>query len=235
MAKKKDPPEEDGAPAYMAQFTALMTILLAFFICMLTMGQQKASQYKKQGYGFIKNAFGAKGGLGLMGYWRTVQKNFPKVPESVPEDDDGMQAYVKGAFTSGAFDAEEISRTDVQNRGYSIRIITPVIFDKDSAALSIESRKYLERVGGILSNMDEHMLTVSCYQSTGNPVKDRLIAAKRAAVVVRYLQDRCNVPPGRLRGIGYAHSKYLGDLGDNMKNQAVMFFIRKKARRIQLS
>ena len=44
MGKKKD---EGGAPAYMGLFTALMTVLLAFFILLVAMADtQDAGFYK---------------------------------------------------------------------------------------------------------------------------------------------------------------------------------------------
>lgn len=233
--ERRDPPPPDGAPAYMAQYTALMTILLAFFICMLTMGQQKASQYKKEGLGYIKNAFGAKGGLGIMPFWKTMMSGYPKVSADVEGKDSGIQAYTKGSFASGSFDADGILRTEVQDRGYSVRIMTPITFDGENLIINKEARMFLDRTGGVFSSMEDNVVTVACYESSGQPERDRMIAAKRAVILVRYLQERCNVPLDRVRGIGYAHSRYLGEMDVGTKSQSVMFFIRKKASKVKMS
>jgi hypothetical protein len=65
MGKKKF--IDTGAPAYMAQYTALMTLLLAFFILLNVLSESKESGFK-DGIGQIRNAFGQVGGLGIFSY-----------------------------------------------------------------------------------------------------------------------------------------------------------------------
>ena len=52
-----EPPVEEGLPAWMATFADLVTLLLCFFVLLLSFAQQDANKFKTLA-GSIKNAFG---------------------------------------------------------------------------------------------------------------------------------------------------------------------------------
>ena len=234
MPVKRRKPKAEGAPAYMAQFTALMTILLAFFICLLTVGQDRVSNYKKTGYGYIRNAFGSKGGVGLLPFWRSVMKRYPKVRKKKEEPDAEFLGYMKGAFHADEFDADGISGADMEHRGSSIKIFTNIQFSGDRVALTAEAQVFLDRLAAVFVNLPDYVLTACCYSSTGGDVdKDRMLAAERAILIVRYLKDSGGVPVSRMRSAGYAHDYYLAPLDKGQTKEAVVFLVRKVARKIK--
>ncbi len=226
--RKREKPQEEGAPAYMAQYTALMTILLAFFICMLTLGDEKAAKYKKEGFGYIKDSFGLSGGLGLLPYWKAIMKKFPEYGEFDQDKDKDLLGYVKGSFESEELDAEGILKVDLQNWGYRVKIPTPITFAEDDVLLSRNVLGFLDRVGGVLYNLTNHMVTACCYETRGSDDgMNQIISARRAAAITSYLKDRCGVPGDRLNYVGYSSSRYLGSSEDAEIKQGTVFFVRK--------
>jgi len=232
MARERPEPKPEGAPAYMAQFTALMTILLAFFITMLTLGQARTSQYKSSGFGYIKNAFGTGGGVGLLPFWRSMMKKYPKINKNTQDSKDArFLGYMKGSFQSDRFDADGIGGTEVEKRGYSIRITSDVMFDPGRLVLTSDARAFLDRMAGVFANLPNHVLTACCYSSTGDSKKDHTLAAERAAVIARYLEEQGRIPRHRIRSVGYAHERYIGPHRNKKAQQATVFLVRKVSER----
>ena len=69
MGKRPDPPKEASAPSYFVQYAALWCLMLAFFVVLLSMGHQRTAEFKS-GMGMIRDAFGLKGGMGILAFWR---------------------------------------------------------------------------------------------------------------------------------------------------------------------
>ncbi len=228
---KREPPKEEGAPAYMAQFTSLMTILLAFFIVMLTMGQEQVSRYNMEGFGLIRDsAFGLKGGgLGVMSYMRAVLRGSPDIGRAVEETpDDHHLGYVRGEFDREQMDAEGIVHTEIQDWGNSVRIATPVVFPDDGWIPSPESREFLDKIGNVFYNMEGYRVTVACYEAAGADAQAaRMTAARRALAVINYLERQKRVPRAMLRAVGYSAPLYMEFADGESPTQKTVFFVRK--------
>lgn len=208
MAVKMRRKEEEGAPAYMTQFTALMTILLAFFICMLTLGQQKTAQYKK-GFGQIRNAFGVRGGQGLLDFWRKLRDRNPNVDVGETGEDARLRGFRRGDFSRTRFDRSRHVRTEIERRGSLVHIRTPVSFPEGACTLTAESRRFLDDAGGVLYGLPEYAVDVMHCCAPADGGDGETLAARRSAAVVRYLRDHCGIADHRLRAIGYADGRYL--------------------------
>ncbi len=231
--KKREPPKEEGAPAYMAQFTSLMTILLAFFIVMLTMGTEKVSQYNMEGFGHIRDsAFGLRGGgLGVLPYLRMAFRGHPDVVRTREEDpEDRLLGYERGEFDRDQMDAEGIVRTELQDWGNSVRIASPVAFPDNDWVAGPESRKFIDGIGDVFYNLKGYIVTVASYQAPGDdPTGARRLAARRAMAVANYLERRKRVPRAMLRAVGYCSPRYMGLPDEEMdRTQKTVFFVRKK-------
>ncbi len=221
MARNKKP--EGGAPAYMAQFTALMTILLAFFICMLTLGQSRVAKYKN-GVGHVRDAFGVSGGLGLMPYWKAIMRRYPEIKPEPDRKKRKLIGYRCGTFHSETVGLAEAIRARLRQTHRSVRIMTPIRFAAGSAALDDEARTYLGSLGQVVFAMTNCRLTISCY-APGDAEETISLSAMRAAAVTRYLVGACGLPPDALSGIGYADTKYLGEL--DKATQATIVFVSR--------
>ena len=239
VPKEEEKEEPEGAPAYMGQFTALMTLLLAFFICLLTMGQERISQYQA-GFGEIRDAFGLKGGFGIFQFWRKGGEGQGDDNPSVKQEDEGqgdddgdLVGYLEGTLWREGLLKISIIHTEFDNRGVTVTMSTPIEFRPGSAVLDREIRHFLNRVGIIFFNLPSSKLTVyALTQSLNSEDENQLLSIERAAAVTRYLEEKFRIPRSRVDAIGYAHTNYLhGDQDE--RNDRVLFSLRKpKARKV---
>ena len=205
MPKKKD---EGGAPMYMALFTSLMTVLLAFFILLNTMAKQQEAGFKK-GIGGVKNSFGLKGGFGLFQF--TFFNSF-KTSQPVDEEHESEEGEegIHEDTTSGEGGAGNTDEElDKLNLGEYLRLTIPKRFELQSTSINNELAKYLE-VTGTGFAFFPNQIGIRCYAGdTGKPEIDRGIASKRAASIMRFLNATCHIPISRMYSVGYPFKKNL--------------------------
>ena len=215
---------EQGAPAYMAQFTALMTILLAFFICMLSLGQTRKAEYL-DGVGDVRDAFGMRGGLGLMPYWKVIKNRYPELDGEPDNEKRNLIGYRRGTFRSGAVGLAQAIRGRLQQPHRSVRIMTPIRFAAGRAVLDADARAYLSSLGQVAFAMSNCQLTICCY-ARADAEGTISLSAMRAAAISRYLAEACGLPQESLSGIGYADRTCLGEL-DEVAQATVVFVSRR--------
>jgi len=230
MPKKKD---EGGAPAHVGLFATLMVVLLAFFIIITTMSAKQESGFKA-GVGDIQNAFGSKGGFGLMTY---VFFGGGKANAPVPKEDradDGLEEAIDDSLNRGKGGA---GQTDAQPQKQKpkdfVTVRVPFAFEEGSTMLLPDMAKYL-RASGTGFVLFDNMITIRCYAAdSGNPEADRELASKRAATVMRFLNDVCQMPFERMRAVGYGHKRYFQGRGGTGiaqgEDQAVYFYVSPEA------
>lgn len=236
MAKNIEPPEEEGAPAYMSQYTALMMLLLAFFIAMLaqcSFGPPLAGM--REGLGGIRNAFGAQAGWGILPFIsqadKTLKKFYPRVDQLKEEDRKRVLiAHARNSMLRNAIIRDDWMSINPLARAKSLRVTTPIEFAEGQAALQPDDMVFIERMGGVLQSDPSLSLVIRALVADHrDPAAAELLAAQRAAAIARYLRDVSGVSSGRVRAVGYAFDRYLGDLpeGRARTGQIVWFFLHK--------
>lgn len=216
-----------GAPAYMGQFAALMTILLAFFIIMLTFGQDRVAQFKV-GVGEIQNVIGLTGGSGVMSFLKTVRR--PPVPRVMKEEPDHPDAALIGhEEQTGESDSlsdhgiESIALLSLQNK---VLLRSPLQFAPGSIRVGQEEQPALEHAATLLYALPEHRIVVS-VQGRMRPddvEAARRLAARRAAWLTRYLTEQGRIPMNRIRSQGRISEDVNAVPGEEME---VVFWLRR--------
>ena len=229
MGKRPDPPKEASAPAYFIQYAALWCIMLAFFVVLLTMGHERTDAFKA-GVGFIRDAFGLKGGLGMLPFWRRSvegQGDNSPILKKKPEEGDIIGNF-KGLLWKQGLSSVAILQTEFDDRGVSITVDTPIAFSPDSAVLNRDACVFLSRIGTLFVNLPGSLITVSCL--TTNQADDNanlLLAAERVAAITRYLKEQSRIGGDRLEAVAFAHDRYFQSVKWTNANRSVLFTIRK--------
>ena len=214
-----------GAPEWMVTFADLMSLLLTFFVLLLSFSNLEIVKFRTMA-GAVKNALGLKSEFDL--------NDMPAGKEMLPYEDQregqGEAAGDVGAEAAAEKSAEQIERdlqefleeaglatqgaTEIVDDGVILRLSGDLFFASGSAALSpsshgalngiaeqlLETSRYLDVVG----HTDNIPIATAVYPSNWE------LSAARAGSAVRYLVAQ-GVPPVRVRAIGSADTEPLAD------------------------
>ncbi|RJX33176.1 MAG: flagellar motor protein MotB [Desulfurivibrio sp.] len=199
MAKEEPKKVEcpPSAPAWMCTFSDMMSLLLCFFILLLSFSVMDAKKYQEVA-GSMKDAFGTQKEMvepmSKQGE-RMISTEFPTVPLQV-------QIKVVKAF------AEEIEggmvESDYSETGLILRVKGSVAFESGSAQLKHEFLPFLDKLGKLAEEMN---LAIEVSGHTDNvPLKKGAtpylsnwgLSAARAVGVVEYWNTKLKIPPDRL-------------------------------------
>ena len=217
MKKRKEAAEEvRDSNAWMVTFSDLLTLLLTFFVLLLTMSSLDDKKLE-EAFGFFTGALGAlnPGGMGK------IEKILILPP----------RALVLEAFSGKDFAAEKVNQEKnvkkiLQNRGiedvikvdFSIRGIVLRISDRllfDSGSANINSRAFpvLNKLSLILDEYSHDILieghTDNVPISTEKFPSNWELSLARATSIVRHLISKEMISPERLSAGGYGDSKPL--------------------------
>ena len=215
-----------GAPAYMAQYTALMTILLAFFILMLTMGQDRTAGFK-EGVGDIKNLLDLTGGGdGLLEFWRSMrQPGLPKKLQKTDEPDAMLVGYEEDAVEQFSLDASSINHIQIVDDRQTLRLRSSIRFEPGQVRMDRKTQFALDQAVATIYSLQHYHVVVCVQVDTGHPEEDRLLAAQRAAWLVRHITQHTQIPRDRIRALGQVGSLVDEESGEPIE---VMLFLRDK-------
>ena len=128
----------------------------------------------------------------------------------------GELAQLKGTF-DGLQEKmkDEIAKGDIRlsQSGGKLRVdlVDKILFDSGEAVVSKRGEGVLSRLGGVLAAMDDKQIQVSGHTDS-NPISEKLAAqfptnwelsVTRAINVVRFLEEKANVPAKNLIATGY--------------------------------
>jgi len=236
MAVKKDAPADSEAPAYFAQYASLWCIMLAFFAMVMTMGSTKSSEFQK-GMGAIRNAFGLKGGVGIMPFVNTIKEGWLGVDSVNPlagslELDQDVAGYIKGALWREGFPGGNVLNVDVTEYGTDVNVQLPVQFEPGTRRMSGDSRQVLDAIGGVLMGLNDWGVVVCCVSRDGHDESSsKRLAIDRAIALDRYLQKTYKIPGSRIFALGYNDYSYIKGMSKSELAQATLLLLHKRKER----
>jgi len=206
MAMKEKPLEpKKGAPSYMVSFGDMMTLILCFFILLVSMAQEQNFGMLAKGVGSFIVAIESHGLTGTLSaeekanIFANVRRRFNLPPESDPER---REAHVTASQTE-LFRAESLEEMKPH---HSLLQPQVALFEPDSAALNAQSRQYLDRLAdslrpdsGQILLLDGHALDAGA-EFNGN---NQWLAFTRAATVRSYLIESYSFRPERVQARGW--------------------------------
>ena len=229
MGKK---PDEGGAPAYMGLFTSLMTVLLAFFILMVSMADSQDAGFY-HGVGSVQNTLGVKGGLGVMSFARKAgDKGMLGVTEE-EEDKDASKQLLFNPEGEGGLGTVDVDNIEEVDKGYYISVFIPHVFTKGSARIepTSELADYLKKMSIGFLSVKEDIMIRTYAEDASTKLDSQLLATKRANNIMKFLNSK-GIGYKRLSGIGYNYDRYF-DFSEvekqiRLTGQASYFYIYKK-------
>ncbi len=229
--KKRSKPQGSGAN-WMDTYGDLVTLLLCFFVLLYSISSIDQSKWIQIVKSFNPDA-------------KEVSQIADPVAENAPDDVPGMPVAdefddlyesLKKAIEQAGLDSEvELFKGD----GYSfITFRDNVFFDGDSSVIKEGGEAILAQFASIISGVSDSVKEIEVLGHTtqadpnvpNDATGDRVLSAERAARVAAYLQERTNVPPANIVGVGYGQWRPIApfDTEENRaKNRRVELLITK--------
>jgi len=212
MGKKKCPECEECLPAWLAAFGDLMSLLLCFFVLLLSMSSMDAKK--------ISEAIGSlSGAMSVLEGGTQTEVSKRRIQESTPIESQDETSEMVNRITQAAIDANEmmekghgptISLEEAQE-GFVIELPASLLFKSGSATIENEDALlFLKRVALIIEELPKDLeVSVKGHTDNQGPGKTsifkdnwELSSARAISVLQELLLD--GVDPKRISAAGYA-------------------------------
>ena len=221
--KKEDVEEvEEGAPAWMATFSDMVTLMLVFFILMYAIASKNVQTFKSAIIGAEAKSIGVLEALNAV----EVEESLKKLK---PEQSDDI--------LSGMSDAAEDTDMTVETSASKIVVRVPgaSLFKPGEADLQLEARSLLDAVIKEVNKHPEYKVHIQGHTddepiSTEKFPTNWELSSSRATAVLRYFVDK-GAEPERMTATGYADTFPLGrndTAPGRAKNRRVEFVLEKE-------
>lgn len=234
MAKNKCPECPKCLPAWLAAFGDLMSLLLCFFVLLLSMSSMDAKK--------ISEAIGSlSGAMSVLEGGTKTEISQQRIQESTPIESKDETSEMVNKVSQAIMDANELMEkghgpsisVEEAQEGFVIELPASLLFKSGSATIeNDDALLFLKRVALIIeelpNDMDVSVQGHTDNQSPGSnsPFKDNweLSTARAISVLQELLLDGVN--PKRISASGYAQFK---PLATNVTKSG-----REKNRRVEL-
>ncbi len=225
MAKKEFKEEDcpQGAPEWMATFSDLVTLLMCFFVLLVSMASFEVTKYKDVVLSF-------QGALGVMSSPNNViVKRSVQFPKSSGKSQQQKRASTMARKIRHTIkDYQLTSSVDVEltKNGFGIKITDPMMFESGETQLGEELKPFLKKIALLISEMGDTEVRVEGH-TDDSPGDNWNISTARATSVVEFLV-KSGIDPAMLSSVGYAEFRPLvpNISEDNRaKNRRIQIFV----------
>jgi len=236
MAKKGfTPPPEEGLPPWMATFADLVTLLMCFFVLLLSFANQDLANFRTL-MGSIKDAFGVqteRPEATFAAYSPTrLEKKGVKLDQNQKVVLDlTMQLR---ALIEEDTELKKSAGVTAEREGVLVRVESAFLFDAGKAELKPNAEAVLSRVLSILKEYNFNCVirghTSDQEGDSGTYPSNWELSAARAAATLRYLVNKGGIDARRLKAVGYAGTRPLVPNDrekDRMRNRRVEFLLHR--------
>lgn len=209
----KDCPEkkqkcEAGAPKWMTTFSDLMSLLMCFFVLLLSFSEMDVARFKEVA-GSLRDAFGVQRKEVVFDLPKGISVVATEFPAkfTVEELLERIKAAVKLEMIKGEIQIESLKDRVV------LRFKDEVLFPKGSAELTPRAKQVLYKVGEVLELFDGEIVVAGHTDDT--PIRNSRyrsnweLSAARAVSVVEFFLKHKFVLPRQLAAVGYGPSRPL--------------------------
>jgi len=207
MAKKRRKEEEAGpsAPLWMTTYGDMMTLLLCFFVLLISMSTMEIEKFKAA-------AASLKGALGVLPFQERVRPE-PQTPRSADEikkskERKRQRAVARLRRIIRQKKLERLVKVQETEEGIHISIGDPALFDTGKAVIKPEIFPVLDAIVEVIHagagteniRVEGHTDNVPIHNEQ---YKDNWeLSIDRALSVIRYIRSRKVIDPKRLRPVG---------------------------------
>jgi len=233
--------KDEGLPPWMATFADMVTLLLCFFVLLLSFAEQSEEKYR-DALGSLKGAFGVKEVRAVsqdMSLFNTSSAAKDLV-SNISHDERlllGVVMRIKSLLEQEDEELKEGTGVTADRDGVIFSANSSTVFKSGSAELTPESSKILDKVIKVLKDYklnlvvrghtDDRPISTKKYPSNWE------LSAARSAVALDYILEKGKIEISRAKAVGYADTRPAvpNDSDENrIKNQRVEFYLHMPQR-----
>ena len=204
MKKKKNQGSGGGAPAWMVTYSDMVTLLLTFFVLLLSMARLDKVLFRDAA-GSLRGAFG------VMNSAQNNEVALPKIVEFSPIDDDYVARVYKRVQTHMKRLKLDRDIELVKDRGAVVlRVKDSILFDSGSVALKPEADPVLRKISELVKPLP-FGLRIEGHTDNVAPTRGNLtnwdISMMRAVNVLKFFIREDIFPLQRMSAVGYGAQK----------------------------
>lgn len=209
---------EEGAPAWMATFSDMATLLLTFFILLLSFANMDVVQFREM-MGSIREAFGVQ--HENPGSFQARATTIVHIAEggspmnpSVLQHSPIVQQLLRRLREQGL---DSVVDVQMNRRGVSLRIRDGVLFQSGSDQLLPGGVPLLDGLADIAADMEQDLAIEG--HTDDRPISNSRfpsnweLSAGRATAVLRHLTENNGIDRERMSIAGYADTRPVADNG----------------------
>jgi chemotaxis protein MotB len=201
MARKKKQEEGGGgAPEWLVTYSDLVTLLLTFFVLLLSMANMDKVKFH-DALGSLKGAFGLAGSVGKTDLTK------PKVISFAPMDDDYISRLYQKVNTVLTRLRIDKDIDLVKDRGAVVlRVKESILFDSGSTLLKAEAHPILRKIATLVKPLPLNMRIEGHTDDlpSGNPqLSNWDLSVQRAVSTLKFFAGEKLIPLERLSAVGY--------------------------------
>jgi chemotaxis protein MotB len=222
---------QTGAPDWIVTFGDLMSLLLCFFVLLLSFSEMDRKKYKIVS-GSLKNAFGIQRERPVF--------DSPKAEKIIAREFDQsiitnqvQEVFLKPIveeINTRFKEMKDLIQVDATENQVAIRLMGETTFDLGKAEIRPQMIPLLSKIGKLLSQIRGDIIIAGHTDTLpirGGPFKSNLgLSMARAATVADFLLKQSSVEPERLSTMGFGEHRPLAS-NDTPKG-------REKNRRVEI-
>lgn len=235
--EQKCPECEAGAPAWMVTFADMVTLLLTFFVLLVSMASMDRVKFAAASAS-IKNAFGTGAGSASQAEFKV--QTIPSVPstqfapiqsDSVAQIQKRIETEIKGLKIQNA--VELIQKDDDT---IILRLDESVLFKPDQSKVSPEAYPLLRQIADIIRPIPMRLRIEGHTDDTMVPKGESDnwdLSIDRSVSVLRFFTKSKLLPLDRMSAVGYGYERPLvpnTSEQNRAKNRRVDFVLRANTR-----
>ncbi len=206
---------EEGAPAWVVTFGDLMSLLLCFFVLLLSFSEMDKAKYKEVS-GSLAKAFGVQHKVRAFQVPKGVKmiaKDFDQelIPTKPREEFVSIQKKVgeslKKEIETQFQDMKDLIQVEVGEKEVAIRLMGETAFDSGKADIKEQMAPLLLKIGSVLAETKGDIIIAGHTDNVplnGGPYGSNLkLSIARAATVAEFLLAKAAISPGRLSTMGF--------------------------------
>ena len=230
---------EDGAPAWMVTFGDLMSLLLTFFVLLLSFSQMDVAKFKVLA-GSLEQAFGVQRKVPVSNIStsmntaaRDIDPTFvepARVSETAPTETPLGKIAVQLHMLIEPLEEQGLVELEIQGNYLVMRLLGHTTFDSGKAEIRAAMLPTLQAIGSIVGGTAQDIFVAGHTDNIptrGGPYRSNLeLSVARAAAVVDFFVTQGLVPADKIATMGYGEYRPLAS-NDTPEN-------RQKNRRVEI-